>query len=638
MKRIAINYAQIQAIGHASMLDMRQFAYAGIPIYKEVADYMKVSQTELRSMISDGKVTADVIESVFKKMTSAGGTFYGSVDKGSQTYSARKQNLEDIKNIEKANIGQWGYRLGSSEFAGGGLGSSIMSLKESWHKGISDFFNGVNINSDYKAAEASLETLKRIEIITGNIDKKVQPSGNGSTENNNFLTEDTDKTIEDRLSKLDAETRKIISSYLNIDYDKYRSAISNKIEMNAGLQSSNVVSEEDRDNIKKARDSYIKSVYPELYGKSQTQIEQLKGSENNNLRNIANAYLFTDKTVATLNDLYENTMSFSEYFGKINTVLKQTPYKSDSIWEMETLAGRFASKNSDMYKKFTTSENAGTKQSANYKLLYESSSEGKKEKKKTELEEYNSYSKSYDTAKSIFDEKNGWLNFSAIKTTKNMDNLYDIVKQGFFDVTGEIKINRESFNGEEGEKNWTTLRGKVNSILSNTDITSSNAKTLGSLRSMQDVLKRGITDKNISSLASLYSQTMGFAGDSGDDNLKASVGSLLLKFGMAGKSKFASTDKGKDNIFIPLWKRIFGSATGINASTINTNSYGAMMNYIPFMNRSISQGGINGMASSGMSAKQIADNLIYENRTNGTNARQIDWNKTSDNMLKSVLS
>ena len=66
--------------------------------------------------------------------------------------------------------------------------------------------------------------------------------------------------------------------------------------MNAGLQSSNVVSEEDRDNIKKARDSYIKSVYPELYGKSQTQIEQLKGSENNNLRNIANAYLFTDKT------------------------------------------------------------------------------------------------------------------------------------------------------------------------------------------------------------------------------------------------------------------------------------------------------------------------------------------------------
>ena len=43
MKRIANNYAQIVSIGKASMLDMRQFAYAGIPIFEAVSKELGVS-------------------------------------------------------------------------------------------------------------------------------------------------------------------------------------------------------------------------------------------------------------------------------------------------------------------------------------------------------------------------------------------------------------------------------------------------------------------------------------------------------------------------------------------------------------------------------------------------------------------
>ena len=119
MKRIANNYAQIVAVGKASMLDMRQFAYAGIPIYKEVADYLKVSQSELRKMISDGKVSAEVIEKVFEKMTSKGGVFNGATEKGALTLSSRRQNLEDVKTMAKAELGEWLMNKGNSDGLGG---------------------------------------------------------------------------------------------------------------------------------------------------------------------------------------------------------------------------------------------------------------------------------------------------------------------------------------------------------------------------------------------------------------------------------------------------------------------------------------------------------------------------------------
>lgn len=112
MKRIANNYAQIMAIGKASMLDMRQFAYAGIPIFEAVSKELGVSQQELRKLISDGKVTADIIEKVFKDLTGVNGIFENATEKGAKTLKARLQNLADAKQLAFASIGEWGVNLG----------------------------------------------------------------------------------------------------------------------------------------------------------------------------------------------------------------------------------------------------------------------------------------------------------------------------------------------------------------------------------------------------------------------------------------------------------------------------------------------------------------------------------------------
>lgn len=166
MKRIANNYAQIVAVGKASMLDMRQFAYAGIPIYKEVADYLKVSQAELRKMISDGKVDAETIEAVFKRMTEKGGVFFQATQKGATTLQARKQNLEDIATLAKGQIGEWWMNLGDKDTTGS-YETSLLDVQENFYEALSKWGDRTNlVNNVKKLSEGSrqLDVLKQDRI------------------------------------------------------------------------------------------------------------------------------------------------------------------------------------------------------------------------------------------------------------------------------------------------------------------------------------------------------------------------------------------------------------------------------------------------------------------------------------------
>lgn len=149
MKRIANNYAQIVSIGKASMLDMRQFAYAGIPIFEAVSKELGVSQNHLRKMISDGKVTSEIIEKVFKDLTGINGIFENATEVGSKTLKARLQNLKDIKQLASASIG--GMWMGFGELYGNdSLGFNGVSLAENVYQGIQKWADGKNIERDIR--------------------------------------------------------------------------------------------------------------------------------------------------------------------------------------------------------------------------------------------------------------------------------------------------------------------------------------------------------------------------------------------------------------------------------------------------------------------------------------------------------
>ena len=164
MKRIANNYAQIVSIGKASMLDMRQFAYAGIPIFEAVSKELKVSQQELRKMISEGKVTSDIIEKVFKDLTGINGIFENATEKGAKTLKARLQNLKDAQQLALGSVGEWLTSVNSSgnPYNQDTVANKIVS-------GLENIYNWLRENVSLKNAEKDeqeIEALKKqIEAV-----------------------------------------------------------------------------------------------------------------------------------------------------------------------------------------------------------------------------------------------------------------------------------------------------------------------------------------------------------------------------------------------------------------------------------------------------------------------------------------
>ena len=163
MKRIANNYAQIVSIGKASMLDMRQFAYAGIPIFEKVSKELGVSQSRLRSMISDGKVTAEVISKVFSQMTSEGGIFENATEQGAKTYKAKKQNLSDTRQLATSEVGEFFYNLGNNEVSYKGVGEAILSSKEKFWEGLYNWGAIANIERNVDNIANRNSEIEKIE-------------------------------------------------------------------------------------------------------------------------------------------------------------------------------------------------------------------------------------------------------------------------------------------------------------------------------------------------------------------------------------------------------------------------------------------------------------------------------------------
>lgn len=149
-QRIANNYAQIIAANRATSLDLRQFANAGLPIYKEIRKELGVSQKEVREMTREGLVGADVIKRVFENMTSEGGSFYNSVQKGSKTYKARMQNMADIKQLNLAEVGELIYSTGPN---GRSIFQDILKTTEDIYSILGKWAKNLNQNRVINAGD-----------------------------------------------------------------------------------------------------------------------------------------------------------------------------------------------------------------------------------------------------------------------------------------------------------------------------------------------------------------------------------------------------------------------------------------------------------------------------------------------------
>lgn len=98
-------YGTLKAQGRAMLVDIRQFAGRGVPIYEELAKVLGVSVSEVNKYISAGKVGFPEVEQAFKNMTSEGGKFYNLMQEQSKTITGQISNLQDNFDMMLNDIG-----------------------------------------------------------------------------------------------------------------------------------------------------------------------------------------------------------------------------------------------------------------------------------------------------------------------------------------------------------------------------------------------------------------------------------------------------------------------------------------------------------------------------------------------------
>ena len=108
--RIALAFGQVQARGWLDGKELRQIAYAGIPLLEKLSEFYSkqegrnVSTSEIKTRISSREVSFDDVKSIFWQMTDAGGQFYNMQQVLSETLLGRYNKLKDALEIMLADF------------------------------------------------------------------------------------------------------------------------------------------------------------------------------------------------------------------------------------------------------------------------------------------------------------------------------------------------------------------------------------------------------------------------------------------------------------------------------------------------------------------------------------------------------
>lgn len=91
LERLSTNLQQIKAVGKASALDIKQFAFAGINVYQLLADSTGKSVEQVREM----EVSYQDLSKAFEKASAKGGLFEGAMQKQSKSLNGMLSTLKD---------------------------------------------------------------------------------------------------------------------------------------------------------------------------------------------------------------------------------------------------------------------------------------------------------------------------------------------------------------------------------------------------------------------------------------------------------------------------------------------------------------------------------------------------------------
>lgn len=633
MKRIANNYAQIVSIGKASMLDMRQFAYAGIPIFEAVSEELGVSQTRLRKMISDGEITAEIIEKVFKDLTGINGIFENATEKGAKTYKARKQNLEDTKQLMLGSFGeratQWGQTYGGDSWA-----SNWIDLKENVYQGLQKWANG-------KILENSVKTIENSKTRIAELKELLEYAK---------LTDDSEsaKLLERKIKEYEnlrdpEKERSLYASRYENEYKDYFSYIKEHpdYEFASYDYESQLETFQNKRKEVKARLNKVKDDYNTRLIRGEPVDDWLKKE-----RKILQLHL---------NEIDAEYSKFHSFYKQRQNALTDSLGKSAYEVKQNELVQQIES---DRISKLNKSSNSAINDRSTIQSYIESSEEYKQKKREEEIERLK---KTQELLKQIAEntepdsnvlsfakvsakQLSEWVDKGAVegrglaltadRDTKGTDWL-TLRNQ----LTTRVRQTRDSFM-EDGR--FTSEEKKARDILSKININRLNSydnkedfykdfntNYKETYREVEFYFNRASEElkpfwKNI--LDGLKQSVIKYSVDA--DGLNVDIDSLFDK--KEKKEKEADT-------FVPLWKRILSSSTGVATSAITGTKQTLDFYHENLSTRSTAGNLLSAMAKEGMGIDKIR-NLVASTgsrvqlKGDADKTYQIDWVKTRKNL------
>ena len=102
---LAIIYGKAKTQGTLFGEDINQLTEAGIPIIKEFAKQLGVTEGEVKKLASQGKISFTNLQTAFESMTGEGGQFFDLMSKQSKTFGGRLSTLQGNLSLVSRAIG-----------------------------------------------------------------------------------------------------------------------------------------------------------------------------------------------------------------------------------------------------------------------------------------------------------------------------------------------------------------------------------------------------------------------------------------------------------------------------------------------------------------------------------------------------
>ncbi|WP_262246954.1 tape measure protein [Parapedobacter soli] len=151
-------YGTLRMQGRAYLMDIRQFAGRGIPIYRELAQVLGTTVDQVNDFVSRGKVGFEEIQQAFRNMTAEGSMFGGLMEAQSQTFQGQIERVRDAWDMVLNDIGKSNEGIINATISG------VSTIIENYDK-LLDILSGlVIVYGSYRAALIATAAVQQLNI------------------------------------------------------------------------------------------------------------------------------------------------------------------------------------------------------------------------------------------------------------------------------------------------------------------------------------------------------------------------------------------------------------------------------------------------------------------------------------------